>query len=195
MAEPVAGDNRTLTEEPPSEDAVPAPDADPQPTIAWKTMRRIGKAVLTAAALALLIIGSALGISVMRSNEEKSARADAVAAARQEIVNLISINPKTLDADIQRLLEGATGTFKSDFEGQRALYADTVKTQRVRSTGEIAAAGMESFDGTKAVVLIAADSTIENADAPRGESRSYRFRVTVDHVDDQWLVSGVDFVP
>lgn len=214
MAKSVTGAGRTVTQERPAErldeieelvtsaspDAEASEPAEEDAAEVRRPTRRTRRRVvvlgaLVAATVVLQTVAAVLGTDVLRKTSEDAARGEAVAAARQGIVNLLTISPKTLDADIGRLLDGATGEFKSDFSGQRDHFTSTVKKQNVRSSGEIRAAGAESFDGAQATVLIAADATVKNSDAPRGEPRAYRFRVTVKHIDDRWLVSRVEFVP
>lgn len=220
MAEPVAGADRTLTEHKaptsiPAEAPSPRPRSRPEPspeapealpvgderpaeekiTPAPSRKRMILLGVLALAAVALLVTGSILAVAVLGKTNENSARAAALAAARQQVVNILTIDPKTLDTDISRLLDGATGEFKRDFAGQRALFVEMVTTDKVRSTGDISSAGTESFSNSKATVLVAAHSTVKNAKLPKGEPRDYRFRVSLTYIDDRWLVSQVEFVP
>lgn len=158
--------------------------------------------LLVAAIAALLILitgllGAAvvLGISVWRGHDEDSRREAALAACRQTVTNLMTTQPGTVQADVARLLDGTTGTFKSDFAEQRGVYSDVVKKEKVTSSGEVKAMGIESFDGQSARVLVAAQAKVSNAKAPKGEDRSYRMAVVLKLVDDRWLVSEVEFVP
>jgi Mce-associated membrane protein len=64
----------------------------------------------------------------------------------------------------------------------------------VESTGEIEEAGIVTADDKHAVALAAVTSTVKNTEAPDGEIRVYRMKVTLDVVDDKWLVSDVEFV-
>lgn len=199
--EPSPEEPEVSTEEPeasPEEpEALPVDDepAEEKTTPAPSRKRMILLGALALAAVALLATGSTLAVAVLGMTNENSARAAALAAARQQVVNLITIDQKTLDADFNRLLDGATGEFKRDFAGQRTLFVEMVTTDQVRSTGEIKSAGMESFTGSKATVLVAAHASVQNAKVPQGEARDYRLRVSLEYIDDRWLVSQMEFVP
>ena len=46
----------------------------------------------------------------------------------------------------------------------------------------------------QATVLTAVTSIVKNTEAPEGQQRVYRMKMTLDHTDGRWLVSNVEFV-
>src|SRR5262249_45402831 len=82
----------------------------------WRVMT-----VLVLVALAGALVAAGLGA---RSWEDRrqldGARQQALAAARQTTVNFVSISATTVDADLSRISDGATGQFKDEFTGDMA---------------------------------------------------------------------------
>ena len=49
-------------------------------------------------------------------------RQEALAAAKQAAVNFVSISVSTVCSDMQRIIYGATGEFKEEYEGNKATF-------------------------------------------------------------------------
>ena len=62
------------------------------------------------------------------------------------------------------------------------------------SVGQAWATGLSEFSDTKATVLAAASATVADVASPEGSKRDYRFRMGLDKVDGDWLVSTLEFV-
>lgn len=56
---------------------------------------------------------------------------------------------------------------------------------------KIAPRAVGQFYGT---TLTAVTSVVKNTEAPEGQQRVYRMKMTLDHNDSRWLVSNVEFV-
>jgi Mce-associated membrane protein len=66
---------------------------------------------------------------------------------RQSPLNLTSIDNEDFKADVQRVLDGATGSFKTDFEARsKELAPGPVAEQRSPSEGKVIDAGLVRFD-------------------------------------------------
>ncbi|KLL12548.1 hypothetical protein BL254_22255 [Protofrankia sp. BMG5.30] len=123
-------------------------------------------------------------------------RNDAVAAARQVALNLTSINFNTADADVNRLISGATGDFRNLFTQNLDSYVDIVKQNQVVTTGQVTEAGVQDINANIAHIILAVQSTVRNTAVSNGEVRTYRMALQMErHGDGSWLVSRVDFVP
>ena len=153
-------------------------------------------AALAAVCVGLIVVGVLAGSAVWRGHNEDIDRAAATDAARAEVTNILQIDPKTIDADVQRIIDGSTGAFKNDFTSRKDVFSSVVKEQNVTSTSEIRAAGVESSTDTQASVLVAATSTVTNsASTGQPEARDYRIRVQVQKEAGRWLAAQIDFVP
>lgn len=155
--------------------------------------RTIGLALLVA-----ILAGAAVQVRASRDAAQASAedRQEAVRAAAAHAVDLLSVNHRTIDEDMRRVLVTSTGRERARLaEEQAELKAATLK-KKVVQTGVLRASALESVDGTTAQVLIVADAVIhwEDGKNTQPEERFFRWRMKVDKVSGRWLVSDVELV-
>lgn len=150
---------------------------------------------LLAVVVALAVVGGIAGGSAVRAGGQDQERAAVLAAARQEVVNIMSISSGSLNSDLSRIAAGATGEFKTEITSEKSSFVSVIKQQKVTSTGSVAAAGIESMTGDKASVLVAATATVKNTQSPKGAARDYRMQVTLQKVNGHWLAAQMEFVP
>lgn len=177
--------------------------SEPEPgPAATPTERDAGRrwSVLTIALVLLLVAALAAAVVQGRRWYEhrqlEDAHAAALAAARQITVNFMSISASTVDRDLQRIADGATGEFKEEFTRGMPQTRTVVVESDVRSQGTVLRAGLVSGDLDSAVVLVAIDTTVRNAGAPDGRLSHYRIQVdmTLDKASGKWLMSRLQFV-
>lgn len=114
---------------------------------------------------------------------------------RQAATNLTTIDYTQAEADVQRVLDSATGSFYDDFFARSKPFVDVVKQAQSRSEGTVTAAGVETVSDTVAQVLVAVSvktSTFSGGEAP---VRGWRMRIAVQRVGDGAKVANVEFVP
>lgn len=152
--------------------------------------------VASIAVLALLVgLGAERAWSWQQIREERTQGEVAVRAASHQVAALISISQGTVDAEIDRLLAGATGDFRSELGDRADELRAAMAKEKVDAEGAVDSAALEEINGAKATVLVAASGTVKNASIATPEPRRYRFRVDlVREKDDHWLVSGMEFV-
>ncbi|WP_428339042.1 Mce protein [Mycobacterium sp.] len=129
------------------------------------------------------------------SHREAERRDLLLQVGKQAALNLTTINWQEADADIQRILDGATSTFYDDFAKRSQPFVSVVKEAKSKSVGTITAAGLESQTPHAAEVLVAVSVKTSTADGPEQDPRSWRMRISVQQVGDQAKVSRVEFVP
>lgn len=163
------------------------------------TTERIGLRIPIVVGLVVVAVLTAvtgwLGYRDQRSHAAQEQRNLFLQVARQAAVNLTSINHDEADADVQRILDSATGTFRDDFEKRSAPFVEVVKRTQSTSRGTVAEAGLESESDGEARVLVAVSVKTTNSAAPEQEPRRWRMRITVEDVGDEVKVSNVEFVP
>ncbi len=115
--------------------------------------------------------------------------------ARQGALNLTTISYTEADADVQRILDSATGRFYDDFQKRSKPFIEIVKQAQSKSVGQITGAGLESVDDDKARVLVAVHVTTSNVGAAEQPPRAWRMRIDVQKVGDGAKVFNVEFVP
>ena len=125
---------------------------------------------------------------------ERQRSAAYVAAARQGVINLTSLDFNNAKEDVQRVLDSATGEFKDDFQRRADDFASVVKDSKAVTQGSVRAAAVESMSKDSAVVLVLANERITNSAGAKDDPRAFRFRVTVVRDGDQLKISKVEYV-
>jgi Mce-associated membrane protein len=149
--------------------------------------------VVTVAALAGLL--GWLGFRAHQARTAQDHRELFLQVGRQAAVNLTTIDWQHAEADVQRVVDGATGSFRADFAARSQPFIDVVKQSKSTTVGTISEAGLESVSANSAQVLVAVSVKTSNSAAPQQVPRSWRMRIAVEGVGDQAKVSNVEFVP
>jgi Mce-associated membrane protein len=165
-------------------------------TIRGRRLSRTGSALVASGLIVATLAGLSgwLGYRAYQKHEAQARQNLYVATARQGAVNLTTINYTQVDADVQRILDLATGAFRDDFEQRAKPFEEVVKAAQSKSEGTVTDAGLESQRGDSAQVLVAVavkSRTAGGEEAPR----EWRMRVEVRSVGDDAKVSNVVFVP
>ncbi|OBH18411.1 MULTISPECIES: Mce protein [unclassified Mycobacterium] len=159
-------------------------------------LSRNGRALVAGALVVAVLAGLTgwLGYRAHQKHEAQAQRDLFVQVARQGAVNLTTINYTQVDADVQRILDLATGAFRDDFEQRSKPFIEVVKAAQSKSEGTVTDAGLESQRGDAAQVLVAVavkSRTAGGEEAPR----EWRMRIEVRSVGDDAKVANVVFVP
>jgi Mce-associated membrane protein len=146
------------------------------------------------AVVALGALTGWLGYRAHESQQMKAERDSYLQVARQGAVNLTTIDYAHADADVQRILDSATGQFYDEFSQRSAPFADIVKKSQSNSQGTITEAGLESVSGDEAQVMVAVSVKTAVANAPEQPPRSWRMRLTVQKSGQDMKIANVGFV-
>jgi Mce-associated membrane protein len=186
----VDDDSVDYDEEAADDAAVPAKPAKPP-------MSHVRLAMIAGlvAAVALAALTGWLGFRTYQSKQADEQRSLYLQVGRQGALNLTSIDWQQADANVQRILDSATGTFYDDFQKRAGPFVEVVKQAQSKSVGTIAEAGLESVSDNSAQVLVAVTVKTSNAGAPEQQPRAWRMRISVQKVGDEAKVSNVEFVP
>jgi len=150
--------------------------------------------MLVALLLGALTAAGLFGRQWYGQRQLDGARQQALAAARQETVDFVSISAATVDRDLQRISDHATGQFKDEFTRDMAQVRTAVVANKVDSQGSALRAALVSSSRSSAVVLVAVDATVKNTNAPDGRLSHYRIQVTLANQSGHWLISQLTFV-
>lgn len=145
--------------------------------------------------LALGAVGGWLGYQAYQERQDNQQRELFLRVARQGALNLTTISYTQVDADVQRILDSATGAFYDDFKKRSQPFVEIVKQAQSKSVGTITEAGLESVDGDQAQALVAVHVTTSNVGAADQPPRAWRMRIDVQKVGEGAKVSNVAFVP
>jgi len=156
------------------------------------------KLVLAAGVLMICVMLTVTGLMIRdhrRVGEKLAADDEFVAAARQGVVALLSIDYANARADVQRVIDLSTGSFKEDFVKNADDFIKTAEGSKAVTVGSISAAALASVSEDTGVVSVAAKSEVTNSIGARQDPRSWRMNVTVTRDGGQLKTSNVEFVP
>lgn len=150
---------------------------------------------LGALAVVLLAAVVALALVVRSHRADRSAledaRGTALLAGRQLILNLDAISAPTVDADLARVVAGATGDFAASFGKSQDELKKFVVGNATSSSGTILAAGVVSADTDSATVLVAVDRRVKDKTNPDGVVAHDRWQLSLEKHGGRWLVSDL----
>ncbi|QYA99848.1 hypothetical protein I1A62_01395 (plasmid) [Rhodococcus sp. USK10] len=150
--------------------------------------------VLVAAIVATSVVTATLWGRLQDANRADARRAAVLDVARDTSIGLTSIKADTAQSDIDHVLSMATGAFRDQFAQQAATVTQMVSDSKVDSVGNVIEAGIVHEDPTSAQVLTAVTATVKNAQAPDGEQRHFRMRISLAQENDHWMISNLEFV-
>lgn len=158
------------------------------------TVRTVLAAATIAAICALLGASGWMLWHHQRAVADRQRSAAFVAAAKQEVINLTSLDFNKAKEGVQRILDNATGEFRDDFQRRADDFASVVQDSKAVTDGKVVAAAVESMDRDSAVVLVLANERITNIAGAKDDLRPFRFRVSVARDGDQMKISKIEYV-
>lgn len=158
----------------------------------WDVRRVLIAGIAVVVALAALF--GWFGQQAYRDWSSDHLRKELLQAGRQGAVNLTTIDYVRAEADVQRVLDSATGAFRSDFKSRSSAFIDVVKSAQSKSTGTVTEAAVESVDGKSGQVLVAVSVSTTTRGIDDAAPRYWRMRLTVTKDGDDAKVSKVEFV-
>jgi Mce-associated membrane protein len=161
----------------------------------WKSPRRLAAAFMVAVAAALGGIAGYFTIQLRHLDRVTDQRAAFLQLARQEAVNLTTIDWQHADDDVRRIIDSATGEFRNDFEKRSQPFIDVVRQAQSTSEGTVTMAGLESASNDQARALVAVTVKTSSGNSRETSSKAWRMRIDIQRTDDGLKVNNVQFVP
>jgi Mce-associated membrane protein len=168
-----------------SEEAAPAKRSTHVRTATWAGLAMV---------LALTTAMGWLGFRAYQEHQAQAQRELFLQVGRQCAVNLTTIDWQHAEADVQRLLDSATGKFYDQFSQRKQPFIDLVKKAQSKSVGTVTEAGLTSDSDDKAEALVAVSIKTSNLGATDQPPREWRVRISLEKTDGQVKVSNVSFV-
>ena len=166
-----------------------------------QTSWRLVNVVLIVLALALVATTVFFFVQEAQASSEESDATSARpytavrAAATKETLAFLSVDYRDMDARIEKVLAGATGTFKEQYSGARANLKTSATTAQAVSTGKVLAVGVSDLDEKSAAVFVAANSSVTNKSTQgKPKARYYRLKLSMVRERGRWLTSDIQFV-
>jgi Mce-associated membrane protein len=150
--------------------------------------------VLGLAAAGAVLAAVLLAMKLQDAPDEEARRQEILQAARQQGVNITTLDHRSVEQDLQRVLALSTGNFREEFVAGTKDLTDLVVENKAVSTGEVLEAGIVTADSDSARVLVVADSTVSNSTTEEQQVRHYRMQLDLVRRGDRWLTSALTFV-
>lgn len=174
-------------------DAAETTDAAPaarRRRVAWANVAVYG--LLPAAILAL---GGAAGYLQWKDvslAQTDTAKKESTKAATDGTIALLSYKPETVDKDLEAAKKYMTGNFLDSYTSlTRDVVIPGSKQKKISAVATVPAAAWTKATPNHAVVMLFVDQTMIIGDsAPTSTASSVR--VTLDKVDNRWLISQFD---
>ena len=204
---PVATDSELPVDSDPLDDEVDVEESAPEPAAddadsapaaqSREPVSLVRRATLFGLAVVVALAGLTgwLGFRAHQSQQAQAQRSQFLQVARQGALNLTTIDWQHADADVHRILDGATGEFYDDFAKRSQPFIEVLRQAKATTVGKITEAGLESQTADSAQALVAVSVRTSNSGESDQVPRAWRMRISVQKVGDQVKVSNVGFVP
>lgn len=155
---------------------------------------RLREFALPALALLLVIGGIWLSWDGSSRNATRRAGDDAMQAARESIVAMLSYQPDTAEKTLEDARGGLTGQFLDAYtQLTQTVIAPAAKKDRISAAAKVPAISVVSSGKDRAVLLAFVDQTLTEGAKPPAVTMSSA-QVTMEKVDGHWLISAFDQV-
>ncbi len=179
---------------PPPLPALPSPPAPPPGGL----LRTVTVAVTTLLTAGLLGATGYMVWQHQKAAELRRSAAEFTAAARQDVINLMSMDYTRAQESVQRVLDNSTGKFRANFDETADEFVKALQDEKIVTTATIndAAVELDSMTDESAVVMVSATSRREGRQAPKEQQQPQVWRVllTLERDGDQIKMSDVEFV-
>ena len=172
--------------------------ASPSPPPPAGLLRTVAVAVTTLLTAGLLGATGYMVWQHQKAAELRRSAAEFTAAARQDVINLMSMDYTRAQESVQRVLDNSTGKFRANFDETAEEFVKALQDEKIVTTATIndAAVELDSMTDESAVVMVSATSRREGRQAPKEQQQPQVWRVvlTLEREGDQIKMSGVEFV-
>lgn len=156
----------------------------------------LGLSVLVAVLLVAAAVLTGLRLT-HRSNGASglsSAEQAALSAARQQTINLQTYRLKSFDADFAAALAGLTPAKATQWQANKATLKTRLTQLKQDAGATVSGAGLVSFDGRSAVIVVASDTLRVDAAGKSSTAAQNRSQVTMRLIDGKWLMDDLQSV-
>jgi len=130
-------------------------------------------------------------LSKNKSSVRTTYYAEALEAARSEVVDLTSFDYVTLDEDIARIKRVSVGDLQKESVDQLDKQRQQLTQAQAVVSTEVVGAGVTRADSSNATVLLVIQSTEKSAASPQAQVVRYRIEAQLKKVNGKWLLSGL----
>ena len=154
---------------------------------------------LGVAVAALLVAAVVLAVLRLTSRSSgaaglSSAEQAAVSAARQETINLQTYRRASFDADFTAALAGLTPAKATQWQANKATLRTKLTQLKQDAGATVSGAGLVSFDGKSALVVVASDTLRIDAAGKTTTAAQNRSQVSMKWIGGKWLMDDLQSV-
>lgn len=157
-------------------------------------LRRYLIAGLALAAAALAVTAGLLAVALRDSSGAAQQRTAVLAAARQEAINLTTLDRQTGRRAFAAALAGAAGSLRQQLSQGRGAFLRTLSSASVSSAGTVLDAGIVTMNSRIATVLLDVRATVRNKQTYAPETRLYHWQAGLVYSGGRWLVTSLEFL-
>ncbi|WP_137160822.1 hypothetical protein [Blastococcus sp. CCUG 61487] len=146
------------------------------------------------AVLLVLLVGAVVYLWATRQEDSAVSTGDyaaALQAARSGVVDIATFDHLTLDDDLEQIRRVTTGDFTEQAVAELEAGRERITEYQVVANTEVIGAGVTQADEETATVMLLIQATSQNAVDPRPTIEKSRIQVTLEKVDDRWLLTGI----
>lgn len=121
--------------------------------------------------------------------------AEYAAAARQGAITYMAINADKARQDVQRIIDGSTGSLKARMLMTAEDLAKAIEKSKVSTTVDVKAVSVDSTTASSAVVLVAANASATGPGKEKPVSRSWRIVMTLQRDSGQIKMANIEMLP
>lgn len=148
--------------------------------------------VLPILALSLAAAAGYLKWQGTSAQESRTAGAEALAAAKDSTIALLSYQPDSVEKDLGAARDRLAGKFKDSYtQLVRDVVVPGAKKQHIAAVAVVPAAALVSATPNHAVALVYVNQTVTVGNEAPSDSAS-SVRVTLDKAGGRWLISAFD---
>lgn len=127
------------------------------------------------------------------SGTEQQRYADIIDAATAEATAMVNISYSDVQAAIDKVLAGATGDFKSQYDAATDALVKLFQDNQSVRKGQVLWAGVVAQDPDSATVILATTGTVATKKSP-AKAENYRIQMQLVSEKGRWLTSDLQFV-
>jgi Mce-associated membrane protein len=130
-----------------------------------------------------------------RAQAEQERYGDVLAAATDEANAFVNIRYDDLESSVERVTDGATGSFKKQYSKLQEGVLDVLKREKSVMEGKVLWAGVVDVDQDSATVIVATSGTVANQQSNNQPvARNFRLRLDLVLENGRWLTNDLQFV-
>jgi Mce-associated membrane protein len=191
LSDSVAVEEKNETVETPEEEPADTPRR-------WTTgliLKIVAASLAVAGTCAFITVSVIMVLMHRNAVHEQQQNAEYLAAGRQSVVTLMSLDFNKAKEDVQRIIDNSIGSFKDDFQNQADDFVKVAQDSKVVTEITVNSAAVQSMTKDSATVLVSATSRVTNSAGAKQQPRSWRLFVSLQRDGGQIKMSKVEFVP